>query len=354
MITSVEWREGAVRFLDQSRLPFEEVYVETSDHHRVAEAIRALEIRGAPAIGIAAAYAAVLGVRASVPQSLEEAAKALQVASALLSATRPTAVNLFAALDRLKRRAATCPETSVRGFEECLLAEACAIHDEDREACRRIGEFGAALLPPHAVLLTHCNTGALATGGEGTALNVIRKAAAGAGVREVYVGETRPLLQGSRLTMWELQRDGIPATLITDGTAASILRDRGVMAVIVGADRIVANGDTANKIGTYSLAVLARHHGVRFYVAAPVSTIDLETPEGRSIPIEERPSTEVTHVGRHAITVPGAKVCAPAFDVTPASLIDAIITDGGVATAPYGPALRAFVDRSHPGRGVSR
>lgn len=354
MITSVEWRDGRVRFLDQTRLPFEEVYVETSDPQRVAEAIRLLEIRGAPAIGIAAAYALVLGVQSSPSQSLEHASAAFRNACQLLSATRPTAVNLFAAIKRMTHCAEAFSGINVSGLRECLLAEAQAIHEEDRLACQRIGELGAGLLPPQAVVLTHCNTGALATGGQGTALNVIRRAAAGNGIVQVYVDETRPLLQGARLTMWELQRDGIPATLITDGTAAAVLRDRGVMAVLVGADRIAANGDTANKIGTYSLAVLARHHGVRFYVAAPVTTIDLLTPDGGAIPIEERPPSEVTHIGNRAVASPEAAAYAPAFDVTPATLIDAIITDRGVATAPYSESLHAVVARSHSGGGMLR
>ena len=339
MITSIEWKDGKVRFLDQTRLPFEEVYVETDDHRRVAQAIRSLEVRGAPAIGVAAAFAAVLALRTSPARTPEEARAALDEAVRFLSGTRPTAVNLFGALRRITAAAERAPRAASHELSDRLLREALAMAEEERRASDLMGTYGATLLPPAARVLTHCNTGSLATVGEGTALAVVKKAAALGGVQRVYVDETRPLLQGARLTAWELVREGIPSTLITDSTAATVLRQHSVDAVFVGADRICANGDTANKIGTYPLAVLARRHGVPFYVVAPLSTVDFGTADGASVRIEERDSREVTHVGGTRIAAEGVDVFAPAFDVTPADLIDAIVTERGILRPPLQESL---------------
>jgi methylthioribose-1-phosphate isomerase len=330
---SIEWRNGTIRFLDQTRLPLEECYVETRDYRVIAEAIRSLKIRGAPLIGIASAYAAGLAslectasdpgvVRAYVQSSIDE-----------LAATRPTAVNLFWALQRSKR--VLDAATSLDDARRRLIEEAIAIHREDEEMCRRIGEFGATLVPDTCTAMTHCNTGALATGGEGTAQSILTTAhRLGKRVR-VYANETRPLLQGARLTAWELLHAGVDVTLLTDNAAAFLMKSGQIDLVVVGADRIAANGDVANKVGTYNLAVLAKHHGIPFYVAAPGSTIDPSTASGDCIPIEQRSASEVTN-GFGSRTAPeGVNVYAPAFDVTPASLVTAIITDRGIRRPPY-------------------
>lgn len=331
---AVDWEHGKIRFIDQTVLPHEEVSVVTDDVQVVAEAIRSLRIRGAPAIGIAAAFAVVLPL-ASMPPSSTEWETHVQNAIDLLSETRPTAVNLFSSLERLRKAAFSVAGQNARTALEHLLGEARAIQEEDNEACTRIGENGAALLPAGATVLTHCNTGMLATGGEGTALAIITTAARQGKIAHVYVDETRPLFQGARLTSWELMRAGISASLITDSTAGMVMRASGLAAVIVGADRIAANGDVANKIGTYALAVLALYHKIPFYVAAPTSTIDRNMRSGENIPIEVRDPTDVTRVGSVQIAPEGMQVYAPAFDVTPARLISAIITDRGVLRAPY-------------------
>jgi len=337
---TVDWVGGKVRFLDQTRLPFEEVYVETDDPDVLADAIGKLQIRGAPAIGVAAAFGVLLAVSPSQPSSAQDLPRRYLEVCDSLGATRPTAVNLFNALDRMRSVIRAASAAGGSELYNALLQEALAIQQEDVIACKRIGELGADLLTRRAAVLTHCNAGALATAGEGTALAVIKAAARQGKIDRVFVDETRPLLQGARLTSWELVREGIPVTLITDSTAGSVLRSQTVQAVIVGADRIAAIGDVANKIGTYPLAVLAREHGVQFIVAAPVSTIDVHTASGNLIPIEERNPAEVTHLAGIRIAAPGVDVFAPAFDVTPNYLISAIVTDKGVLMPPLGDALR--------------
>lgn len=340
---AVEWVDGRVRFIDQTKLPVHEVYVETDDCRVVGEAIRTLQIRGAPAIGVAAAFGALLAVTASPARSVPDLLVHLASAVGYLSSTRPTAVNLFAALRRMTSAAANSFADTPEGFRGDLLREALAIQREDSEACRRIGDYGAPLLPQGSAVLTHCNTGALATAGEGTALSVIVTAARQGKVTRVYADETRPLFQGARLTTWELLHHGIPVVLITDSMAATVLRQGKAQTVIVGADRIAANGDTANKVGTYSLALVARAHNVPFYVAAPVSTIDLETATGEGIRIEERDARELTHINGVPIAPAGVEVFNPAFDVTPATLITAVITDRGIARAPYEASLASIL-----------
>jgi methylthioribose-1-phosphate isomerase len=315
-----------VRLLDQRLLPHEETWLALASATAVAEAIRNLAVRGAPAIGVTAAYALACEARRGASRA------ALEAAAEHLVQARPTAVNLGWAVKRMAARFAEGAST--------LLREAHAIRDEDEAACRRIGELGAALIPEKAHILTHCNAGALATAGYGTALGVVRAAfEAGKGV-SVFAGETRPFLQGARLTAWELQRDGIPVTLLTDGMAGWLMQRGEIACVVVGADRIAANGDVANKIGTYALAVLARHHGLPFYVAAPWSTVDLATPSGAAIPIEERESEEVVMLAGRRIAPVGVRARYPAFDVTPAALVTAIVTERGVAREPNREALR--------------
>ena len=323
---TIRWDGDALVLIDQRKLPGEETYLRCERWADVAAAITGMVVRGAPAIGITAAYGMVLAARAGAD---------LAVARAGLAATRPTAVNLFWALDRLAALATGDPAR--------LLAEADAIAAEDLAMCEAMGEHGAALFPEGARVLTHCNTGALATGGHGTALGVIRTAYARGRVSLVYADETRPFLQGSRLTAWELHRDAIPTRVITDSMAAHFMARGDIDAVIVGTDRVAANGDVANKIGTYGLAVLCRAHDIPFYVAGPTSTVDLDTATGAEIPIEQRDPREVTHVGELRLVPEGVEVFNPAFDVTPARLVTAIITEAGVARAPYGPALAEHV-----------
>ena len=332
---AVDWTDGSVRFIDQTLLPAEERHVTTTDIQVVAEAIRSLRIRGAPAIGVVAAFGLVLGLRSPYPPEESSIALRFDRAAGLLGSTRPTAVNLFNVLRRMRGVLDAAPGVSDREAIELLEREARMIQAEDIEACRRIGELGAALLGAGTSVLTHCNAGALATAGDGTALSVVTTAHRQGKIREVYVDETRPLLQGARLTCWELVQAGIDVVLITDSTAASVLREGRVQAVIVGADRIAANGDTANKVGTYPLAVLAQRHAVPMYVAAPLSTLDPGTSTGSGIPIEERDPSEVTHVAGIRIAPEGVRAFAPAFDVTPHELITAIITDRGVLRPPY-------------------
>jgi methylthioribose-1-phosphate isomerase len=337
----VRWDDESVVLLDQRLLPAQEAYLRCRDHQEVAAAIRDMAIRGAPAIGVAAALGLALGVRRSqVPD--EGLGRDFDAMCADLAGTRPTAVNLFWAIERMRRRFARQAGHGRQALRDGLLQEAQAIHDEDVEACRRLGDLGAELIPEGARLLTHCNAGALATAGYGTALGVVRSAARDGKVRQVYAGETRPYLQGARLTAWELSRDGIPVTLIADNMAGHLMARGEIDAVIVGADRIAANGDVANKIGTYTLAVLAREHGLPFYVAAPVSTIDLATPGGDAIPIEERSADEVTHHAGRRLAPEGVAVRNPAFDVTPHRYITAIITERGVVTAPFSNSLPAL------------
>ena len=332
---SIEWRDGKVRYLDQSRLPSEEIYVETDDECEIARAIRTLAIRGAPLIGIAAAYGFALAFRRLSALDSPLFVSNLERVSNLFRSTRPTAVNLFWAIDRMRRVAVKAAEDSPNRLADVMVAEAKAIHAEDAEQCRKIGRVGEEVLPNAAMVLTHCNTGSLATGGDGTALGVLKVAWECHKLKHVYVDETRPLLQGARLTAWELQQLGIPFTLIADSTAAFLLQQRRINAVIVGADRIAANGDVANKVGSYGLAVNARYHGVPFFVAAPTSTIDFAMETGKEIPIEQRIGTELTEIAGYRIAPPGVDVYAPAFDITPNELISAIVTEQGVLRAPY-------------------
>jgi methylthioribose-1-phosphate isomerase len=325
-VRAVAWNEGALRLLDQRRLPFVETWLECRSADDVAVAIRDLVVRGAPAIGIAAAWGVVLAARQGAD---------LDAAIASLRAARPTAVNLMWALDRMRARIAAGANV------EALEREAQAIQAEDLAANRRMGELGAALIAPGSAVLTHCNTGSLATAGFGTALGVIRAGFATGKIARVYAGETRPWLQGARLMMWELLRDGIPAKLIADSAAAHLMKSNAVKWVIVGADRIAANGDTANKIGTYQLAIAARHHGVKFMVVAPSSTVDMQTATGDDIDIELRDPAELFAVGGQRTVVDGAQAWNPVFDVTPHELIDAIVTERGVIECPDRERLRA-------------
>lgn len=341
MVPTIAWENDEVVMLDQRRLPGEEVYLRCTDHRQVAAAIKDMAIRGAPAIGVAAALGIALGVRRSKAEGPALLAE-LGVICDDLRVTRPTAVNLFWAIDRMRARFAALEGKAPGDLREGLLREALAIQEEDLAACRRMGDLGARLLPEGVRILTHCNAGALATAGYGTALGVIRSASRDGKVIRVFADETRPYLQGARLTAWELTRDGIPTTLITDSMAGFMMSRGEVDAVIVGADRIAANGDVANKIGTYSLAVLARENGIPFYVAAPVSTFDLSLPSGEGIPIEERPREEVTHHGGRLLAPEAVSVRNPAFDITPHRYVAAIVCERGVARAPYTETLRAL------------
>jgi methylthioribose-1-phosphate isomerase len=343
MLPTVEMQDGLVVMIDQRKLPGAEVYVKCRTAVEVAKAIKTMVIRGAPAIGVSAAMGIAVGMKASKATGTTRFAAEFQKSCDLLAATRPTAVNLFWAIDRMKRcfAAAAQAGASVDEIKAKLELEARAIHDEDVEMCRAIGRFGGELVPQKARILTHCNAGALATAGYGTALGVVRGAIEAGKQVSVFADETRPFLQGARLTAWELTQDGIDTTVITDNMAAAFMRQGMIDLVVVGADRIAANGDVANKVGTYGVAVLAREHGVPFYVAAPSSTLDLATGSGAGIPIEERPDREVTHVGPTRLTPPAAKVRNPAFDVTPARYVTAIITERGVWRAPYEESLKS-------------
>ncbi len=342
MIPTLTWTPEGVRFIDQTKLPLEETYVLAATCEQVAEAIVTMVVRGAPAIGVSAAYGVALGAMHTKAKTAEQFAPEFEKICARLAATRPTAVNLFWALDRMKALFAALAGSGalLDEIKAKLIAEAHAMYEEDIAACKAMGAYGAALLPEEGGVLTHCNAGALATCGYGTALGVIRSAVEQGKRIHVYADETRPFLQGARLTAWELMADGIPTTVICDNMAASLMRKGRIQAVVVGADRIAANGDTANKIGTYNVAILAREHNIPFYVAAPWSTIDLATATGDSIPIEERPAREVTHHAGKQVTPNGVGICNPAFDVTPAKYIAAIITERGVLRAPYAEALK--------------
>jgi len=345
MLPTIEWKDDTVVMIDQRKLPGTEVYVTCKTAPEVAKAIKTMVIRGAPAIGVAAAMGIALGMKKSKATGTKQFATEFQKACDMMAATRPTAVNLFWAIEQMKAVFTTAAQGgySVDEIKHRLEATAHRIHDEDVASCRAMGSFGAGLVPEQAKILTHCNAGALATAGYGTALGVIR-AAAEAGKRiAVLADETRPFLQGARLTAWELVKDGIDTTVITDNMAGSMMRLGHVDLVVVGADRIAANGDVANKVGTYAVAVLAKEHDIPFYVAAPISTIDLNTADGSGIPIEERNDREVTHVGGSRLTPEGARIRNPAFDVTPAKYVTAIITERGIARAPYAESLAQLV-----------
>jgi methylthioribose-1-phosphate isomerase len=336
MVETIEWTPAGVVMIDQTRLPLAEEYVTCRTYEDVAAAIRNMVIRGAPAIGVAAAMGVALGVAHADGSDLD--AQMAQICDTL-ARTRPTAVNLFWALDRMRKLYQSLRGRPLAEIRERLATEAQQIRLEDIAINQSIGRHGADLVPDGKTVLTHCNAGALATAGYGTALGVIRAAVEAGKKVDVFADETRPFLQGARLTVWELQQDHIPATLITDNMAGHFLKSGRIGCVVVGADRIAANGDVANKIGTYSVAVLAKENGVPFYVAAPISTLDLTLASGDLIPIERRPDAEVTHVFGHAVAPPGTPVENPAFDVTPNRYVTAIITERGVARAPYTESL---------------
>jgi methylthioribose-1-phosphate isomerase len=344
MILTLEWTPEGVRFIDQTKLPLEESYVLATSYQQVADVIVTMVVRGAPAIGVSAAMGVALGAKQTSAQTIEEFAPEFDRICALLAGTRPTAVNLFWAIDRMKAlfSALRAGYASLPEVQQALLDEALRMYDQDIADCKAIGVHGASLMPEEGGVLTHCNAGALATCGYGTALGVIRGAVEHGKQIHVYADETRPFLQGARLTAWELMADGIPTTVICDNMAASLMRQGRIQAVVVGADRIAANGDAANKIGTYSVAILAKEHGIPFYVAAPWSTIDRVTLTGDAIPIEERSAVEVTHHGGKQLTPHGVGICNPAFDVTPAKYITGIITERGVLRAPYTESLEAM------------
>jgi methylthioribose-1-phosphate isomerase len=341
MIKTLEWTGDGVMMIDQRKLPTEELYPVFKTYEEVAWAIKEMVVRGAPAIGVAAAMGVALGTRDIAATSTEDFEKKFLQICSTLAATRPTAVNLFWAIDRMKRLFYSLwPVQDIAQLKQSLVNEAVQMHAEDIELNRKMGYFGASLIPDNSIILTHCNAGALATAGFGTALGVIRAAVEQGKKVEVFADETRPFLQGARLTAWELHQDGIPVTLITDNMAGHFMKTGKIHAVITGADRIAANGDTANKIGTYSVAVLARENGIPFYVAAPISTLDLSLSTGDQIPIEERPAEEVTHIKKIAIAPAGIGVANPAFDVTPHRYISAIVTERGIARPPYLESLK--------------
>ena len=339
-IRAIQWHDDKLVLLDQRKLPAEVTYLECLTAEQAAVAIREMVVRGAPAIGITAAYGVVLAAQKHYQQTMSNWQDAMRPELDVLAASRPTAVNLFWALARMRQVMASNPAEPVI----TLLKEAKTIHDEDISANRRMGKLGAALMETKAGVLTHCNTGSLATGGFGTALGVIRQAWSEQRLSAVYADETRPWLQGARLTAWELLQDGIPVDLIVDGAAAALLRSGKVQWVIVGSDRIAANGDVANKIGTYSLAVNARYHGVKFMVVAPSTTVDMATADGAAIPIETRDATEVLQLAGQPVAAKGAGAWNPVFDVTPADLIDAIVTERGVVLQPTREKMLAMMD----------
>ncbi|HEY3824765.1 MAG TPA: S-methyl-5-thioribose-1-phosphate isomerase [Bryobacteraceae bacterium] len=337
MIETIQWSSEGVVMIDQTLLPSEEKYVTCRNYKEVADAIRTMIIRGAPAIGVAAAMGIAIGVAQADPKNLDTEFAGI---CEEIGSTRPTAVNLFWGIERMKGVYSSVRHLPLEQVRERLIAEAVLIREEDIEINKAIGRHGAPLVPDGQTVLTHCNAGALATAGYGTALGVIRAAVEAGKNIDVYADETRPFLQGARLTVWELLRDGIRAKLITDNMAGHFLHSGRIGCVVVGADRIAANGDVANKIGTYGVAVLAKENNVPFYVAAPISTLDLTLPDGTHIPIEERAAKEVTHIQGVRIAPEGTEVHNPAFDVTPNRYVTAIITERGVARAPYTESLR--------------
>jgi methylthioribose-1-phosphate isomerase len=340
MVETIQWTDGGVVMIDQTRLPLEETYVTCRNYEEVATAIRDMIIRGAPAIGVAAAMGVAIGVLHASEAELDSQ---MTIICDTLAQTRPTAVNLFWAIERMRRVYESLRGMPIAEIRQRMIEEAKLVREEDIAINRAIGRHGAPLVPDHKTVLTHCNAGALATAGYGTALGVIRAAIESGKQVDVFADETRPFLQGARLTAWELQQDAIPTTLITDNMAGHFLKSGRIGCVVVGADRIAANGDVANKIGTYSVAVLAKENNVPFYVAAPISTLDLTLDSGDHIPIEQRNGAEVTHVFGHAVAPVGTVVENPAFDVTPSRYVTAIITERGVARAPYERSLRDLV-----------
>jgi methylthioribose-1-phosphate isomerase len=348
MLPTIDWQGDVIVMVDQRKLPAQEIYIRCRNAQEVARAIRTMVIRGAPAIGVSAAMGIALGMRRSTAKGTKQFAVEFQKICDMMAATRPTAVNLFWAIDRMKRVFAESAQAGASPEEiaDRLAVEARAIHDEDVASCRTMGAFGADVVPDGARVLTHCNAGALATAGYGSALGVIRAAVERGKKIAVFADETRPFLQGARLTAWELVRDGINTTVITESMAGPLMRAGEIDIVIVGADRIAANGDTANKIGTYTVGVLAHEHKVPFYVAAPMSTIDLATPDGDHIPIEERDRREITHLGSSRLTPEGAHIRNPAFDITPHRYIRGIITEKGIIGPPYHETLKRAFDVS--------
>ena len=340
MIHTLEWTEQGVRFLDQTKLPTEETYVTCNTHEQVADVIRNMVVRGAPAIGVAAAMGIALGVKNSTAESPGDLKRELDQICDVIGKTRPTAVNLFWAIRRMQEKFERIRIRPVTQIKQGLIEEAQRMHAEDIAANQAMGRHGATLIPSEGGVLTHCNAGALATAGYGTALGVIRAAVEEGKKIHVYADETRPFLQGSRLTAWELMKDGIPTTVISDNMAGAMMRQGKIKAIVVGADRIAANGDVANKIGTYTVAVLAKEHGIPFYVAAPISTVDLACLDGSQIPIEQRNAQEVSHIAGKQMVPDGVAVENPAFDVTPAQYIAAIITENGIARSPFDISLR--------------
>src|ERR1700732_1233754 len=345
MIQTLEWTDRGVVFIDQTKLPTEEVYVTCTTHEQVADVIRNMVVRGAPAIGVAAAMGIALGVKHSKAENGPALKKDFDQISEAIRQTRPTAVNLFWAIRRMTEKFESLRVRPVVQIKQALIEEAQRIHAEDIAANQAMGRHGATLMPSSGGVLTHCNAGALATAGYGTALGVIRAAVEQGKKIHVYADETRPFLQGSRLTAWELMKDGIPTTVISDNMAGAMMKQGKIGAIVVGADRIAANGDVANKIGTYTVAILAKEHNIPFYVAAPISTVDLACPDGSRIPIEQRNPREATHIAGKQMVPDGVQVENPAFDVTPAKYVTAIITEKGIARAPYEDSLRRLAEQ---------
>ena len=348
MIHTLEWTDRGVVFLDQTKLPTEEIYLTCTTHQQVADAIRNMVVRGAPAIGVAAAMGIALGVKNSKAESGAELKKEFDQICETIRQTRPTAVNLFWAIRRMQEKFELLRIRQIPQIKQALVEEAQRMHAEDIAANQAMGRHGATLMPASGGVLTHCNAGALATAGYGTALGVIRAAVEQGKKIHVYADETRPFLQGSRLTAWELMKDGIPTTVISDNMAGAMMMQGKIGAIVVGADRIAANGDVANKIGTYTVAVLAKEHGIPFYVAAPLSTVDLDCSDGSRIPIEQRDVREVSHIAGKQMVPDGVEIENPAFDVTPAKYVAAIITEKGIARAPYTESLSGLAAEKVP------
>ncbi len=351
MIPTLEWTDQGVRFLDQTKLPLEEVYVTTTTYQEVAQVIQTMVVRGAPALGVTGGMGVALGIARSSATTLARLTAEVDEMAETLARTRPTAVNLFWGIERMRSlyrqlasgdAAGRGDATRIAAIKAAVVIEARRMYDEDIAACKTMGQFGADLLPKKGTVLTHCNAGALATCGYGSALGVIRAAVERGAQIDVLADETRPFLQGARLTAWELLKDGIPTSVLCDNMSGALMRKGRIQAVIVGADRIAANGDVANKIGTYTVAVLAKEHGIPFYVAAPWATVDMNTATGEEIPIEERDPREVTHSNGKQMTPDGCGIENPAFDVTPAKYVTAIITERGLLHAPYGQGIAAM------------